>query len=144
MLLLTDGKANRGIVLPGPLRKIAERAWSEEIGISTLGCGSEFNESRLTLLAESGGGRYRYVRSPEELPTAFQEELRGMLEVVAQNVRVEIAVSDGGTIRKVYGQFLERPLPSYKVDIGNLRAGERGGLLLATQSNARFRRCPQR
>lgn len=133
VLLLTDGKANRGILEAEPMRKIAASAFAGGIGISTLGCSTEFNESRLKLLAKAGGGRYLYVRSAEELPTAFQEELQGMLGVVAQNVRVKIAVSKGGKIRKVYGRFLERPQPSYEIEIGNLRAGERGGLLLGLQ-----------
>lgn len=133
VLLLTDGKANRGILEAEPMRKIAANAFAGGIGISTLGCSTEFNESRLKLLAKAGGGRYLYVRSAEELPTAFQTELQGLLEVVAQNVRVKITVTKGGKIRKIYGRFLERPQAIYEVEIGNLRAGERGGLLLALQ-----------
>lgn len=133
VLLLTDGKANRGILEAEPMRKIAANAFAGGIGISTLGCSTEFNESRLKLLAKAGGGRYLYVRSAEELPTAFQTELQGLLEVVAQNVRVKITVTKGGKIRKIYGRFLERPQSSYEIEIGNLRAGERGGLLLGLQ-----------
>lgn len=133
VLLLTDGKANRGVTRSSPLRKIAKKALARGIRISTLGVGSEFNEKTLTLLAESGGGRYRYVQSPEQLPDAFKEELHGLLKIAAQNVRLEIVVTQGGTIRKLYGQLWDDPRKSFKTDIGNLRAGERGSLLLALE-----------
>lgn len=133
VLLLTDGKANRGILDPEAMRNIAATAHAGGISISTLGCSSEFNEKRLKLLAKAGGGRYRYVRSAEELPTAFKEELQGMLQVSAQNVRIQITLSKGDRIRKIFGRFLQQPQSSYEIKIGNLRAGERGGLLLALQ-----------
>lgn len=133
VLLLTDGKANRGILDPEAMRNIAATAHAGGISVSTLGCSSEFNEERLKLLAKAGGGRYRYVRSAEELPTAFKEELQGMLQVSAQNVRLQITLSKGNRIRKIYGRFLPQPQSSYEIKIGNLRAGERGGLLLALQ-----------
>lgn len=122
VLLLTDGRANRGVTGRAGLRRIAESAHHQGIGVSTLGCGSSFNE---LLLAESGGGRYTYVDSPEELPRAFEAELHGLLDVVAQNVRLEVGVRQGGQISKVYGQMLEHPIQAFEYEIGNLRAGER-------------------
>lgn len=130
VLLLTDGKANSGITDPDALRTIVEAAHAKGIGVSTLGCGADFDERLLTDLATAGGGRYTYVRSSEQLPTAFKEELRGLLEVVAQNVRLEVTVNQGG-ISKVYGRPWQQPSPSFQLPIGNLRAGERGTVMLA-------------
>jgi len=130
VLLLTDGQANRGVTNTNDLRKMAERARAKGVGLSTLGCGTNYNETLLTAMAEAGGGRYTYVRSPEQIPDAFKNELRGLLEVVAQNVRLEIAVEQGN-ITKVFGQAWEQPAASYQIPIGNLRSGERGVLLLA-------------
>ena len=131
VLLLTDGQANTGVTDPAALRKIAEAAHAKGIGVSTLGCGTDFNEKLLTDLATAGDGRYTYVKSSEQLPTAFRDELRGLLEVVAQNVRLEVSVKQGGMISKVYGQPWPQTALSFQLPIGNLRAGERGFVMLA-------------
>lgn len=135
VLLLTDGMANRGIIDRTAMRQIAANAHADGIGVSTLGCGSEFNEQHLADLAEAGGGRYTYIKSPEEIPTAFQEELRGLLAVTAQNMRLEIAASIG-MITRVNGQPLDKPVPSQSFYIGNVRAGERGFFVVELKPSA--------
>lgn len=131
VILLTDGEANTGLTDPKELRKIVEAARAKGVGLSTLGCGTDFNQSLLTDLALAGGGRYTYVKSSEQLPAAFREELHGLLQVVVQNVRLEISVKQGGAISKVYGQPWPQPAPSYQLQIGNLRAGEHGSIMVA-------------
>ncbi len=130
VLLLTDGQANMGVTEPEALRKLAESAHAKGIGISTLGCGADFNQSLLADLATAGGGRYTYVKSAEQLPAAFKQELRGLLAVVAQNVRLEVALK-GGVITKIYGQPSQPPTADHQLQIGNLRAGERGYVMMA-------------
>lgn len=134
VLLLTDGKTNSGITGSTALRKIVETAHAKGVGFSTLGCGTDFDERLLTDLATTGGGRYTYVKSAEQLPTAFREELGGLLDVVAQNVRLDVNVSQGSAISKVYGQPWQQQSRSYQLQIGNLRAGERGTVMLALET----------
>jgi Ca-activated chloride channel family protein len=78
VLLLTDGIANRGVTTAEALSKLAAKAHARGIGVSTFGCGTEFNEKRLAEMANAGGGRYTYVKEPEQIPTAFVEELHGL------------------------------------------------------------------
>ena len=129
VLLLTDGIANRGVTDAAALRLIVEKARAKGIGLSTFGCGTDFNEKRLTEMAATGGGRYTYIKESEQIPTAFVDELHGLLQPAAQNVVIEILVG-GGQISKVYGQLLDQLTSSYKFDIGNLRAGERGTFMV--------------
>jgi len=129
VLLLTDGLANRGETSAAKLRQIAEQARSQEVGVSTMGVGAEFNEAVLTAIAVAGGGRYTYVKTAEQIPSAFKDELHGLLPPVAQNMTIELSLS-GGAIGKVYGQLLDQPIRAYKFAIGDLRATE-SGLLLA-------------
>lgn len=129
VLLLTDGQANRGETNPAALRNIAQQAKLRGIGLSTFGVGSGFNERLLADLAGAGGGRYVYVKTPEQIPTAFKDELHDLLEVVGQNAVIEVAVT-GGAIGKVYGQLLDEPTSSYKLVIGDVRATERGFVLV--------------
>ncbi|TWT40554.1 von Willebrand factor type A domain protein [Phycisphaerae bacterium RAS1] len=129
IIVLTDGLANRGVTDPDKLRKLAASANQRGIGISTLGVGTKFDEKLLTALAEAGGGRYTYVASPEQIPTAVAAELRGLLDVVAQNARLELRLNPG-RIKRIYGRLLDAPVPSYTFDLGDIRAGERSILLV--------------
>lgn len=87
VLLLSDGLANEGITSPTELRSIASSKFEKEgIALSTFGVGAEFNEDLMTALAETGQGNYWYIDSPDRTAAIFQEELNGLLAVVAQNV----------------------------------------------------------
>lgn len=132
VLLLTDGMANRGVTNLDGLRQIAEKAHARGIGLSTFGSGTEFNEKRLSEMATAGGGRYTYVEDPEKIPEAFVNELHGLLQAVAQNSVLETTVT-GGRITKIGAEPLEGESTSQKIEIGNLRAGERGGVLMEIQ-----------
>ncbi len=135
VLLLTDGLANRGETNPASLRRIAERAQTQGIGISTMGVGTHFNESLLADIAAAAGGRYAYIKTADQIPSAFKDELHGLLQAVAQNMAVEVTVT-GGVIGKVYGQLLDQPIRTYKLAVGDLRATEAGFLLAELQPSA--------
>ncbi len=126
IIVLTDGLANRGITEPAKLEALVSAAKARGIGLSTLGCGVKFDEKLLTKLAGAGGGRYTYVRSSERIPTAIAAELDGMLEVVAQNVRLDIRVRPPARITRVYGRLLDQPVSTYSFDLGDLRVDEQG------------------
>jgi len=128
VLLLTDGQPTRGETNPAALHQIAQQARLRGIGLSTFGVGSDFNERLLADLAGAGGGRYVYVKAPEQIPAAFKDELHGLLEVVGQNAVIQVNVT-GGAIDKVYGQLLDEPTASYEHVIGDVRAMERGFVL---------------
>lgn len=93
VLLLTDGLANRGETNPANLRRIAERARAQGIGVSTMGVGTQFNEAALADIAAAGGGRYTYFKTAEQIPSAFRDELHGLLPPVAQNMTIELSPS---------------------------------------------------
>lgn len=130
VILLTDGLSNRGVTDPGELRKLVDAAHNRGIRLSTLGCGTEFDEKLLTVMAEAGGGRYTFVRSSEQLPGAMAAELGGLLEVVAQNVKIEVKASDAALISRVYGRPIERPIPSHSFTLGDVRHDELSMLML--------------
>jgi Ca-activated chloride channel family protein len=128
--------ANRGVTDAAGLRQIAAKARADGIGVSTLGCGTEFNEKRLRDLAEAGQGRYTYIQTPEQIPTAFEQEMQGLLKPAAQNVRLEITVNNGGAITRVNGLALDQPVPSQSFNIGNVRAGEHGLFLVEVKPSS--------
>ena len=130
VIVLTDGLANKGVTDPAKLRTLVAAAHARGIGLSTLGCGTKFDETLLKDLAAAGGGRYTYVRSPEEIPGAITAELDGLLDVVAQNVVLEIGVAARGAITRVYGRLIDNPLSTYPITLGDLRDGDRSVFLV--------------
>lgn len=125
VLLLTDGQANRGETDPHRLRTIAQQAHARGIGVSTFGVGTEFNETLTAGIAEGGAGHYSYIANPEQIPAAFKDELRGLLQVMAQNIALEVDVT-GGAINRVFGQIRDQPTSSYRLALGDLRMTENG------------------
>ncbi len=130
VIVLTDGRANRGVTDPHELARLVASARRRGIGVSTMGCGDEFDEKVLRALAASGGGRYAYIRSSEEIPDAMAAELNGLLRVVAQNVTIEVRTGEALSITAVQGKPLEQPTGTYRFDLGDIRVGEHGVLLL--------------
>jgi Ca-activated chloride channel homolog len=109
VLLLTDGLANEGISLPRSLDSIAnERAVKDRITLSTFGVGADFDEKMLTNLAEYGIGNYYFIDKPENIPPIFNKELKGLLEVVAQDAGITLQLPNGVSLVKVYGYKYEQ------------------------------------
>lgn len=109
VLLLTDGLANEGISAPRSLDSIANKwAVNERITLSTFGVGADFDEKMLTDLAEYGIGNYYYIDNPENIPPVFNKELKGLLEVVAQDASITLQLPDGVSLEKVYGYKYEQ------------------------------------
>jgi Ca-activated chloride channel homolog len=117
VLLLTDGLANEGISAPRQLDSIANvRANKDRITLSTFGVGAEFDEKMLTDLAEYGIGNYYFIDKPENIPPIFNKELKGLLEVVAQDASITLQLPTGVSLVKVYGYKYEQ-LKSVLVEV---------------------------
>lgn len=132
VLLLSDGLANLGIQDPDQLKLIAQSRFREQgIALSTFGVGNDFNEVLMTNLSEYGGANYYFIDSPDKIPAIFAEELRGLLAVVAQNVRLEIRYpAEYFQAEKVYGFPADLQTGAVKVLFNDLFAEEKKAILL--------------
>lgn len=93
ILLLTDGQANRGITAPDQLIGLCREAAATGVTTTTIGFGADYDEDLLTAMADAGGGGAYYIEQPDQAPGVFEEELRGLLSIAAQNVTVEISTT---------------------------------------------------
>jgi Ca-activated chloride channel homolog len=93
VILMSDGLANRGITNPAQLVEMARQKREAKISTTTMGLGADFNEDLMMAMADAGGGAFYFIESPEVAPLIFQEELRGLLSVVGQNLVVSIEPS---------------------------------------------------
>lgn len=91
VLLLSDGLANVGLSDPEGLAAITRKHFEQDhISISTFGVGNDYNENLMAKIALQGGGLYYFIYSPEKLPEIFNEELKGMSNVIAKNTVLKI------------------------------------------------------
>lgn len=102
IVLLTDGRANEGLVGPG-LHGLAEELAGAGFRLSALGLGEEFDEHTLAALADAAGGRYRYLRSARELDDALAQELAEASATAASYVALDLESMPGAEIVAVYG-----------------------------------------
>ena len=105
VMLLSDGIANVG---PSDNREIAAlgtRISREGMSVTTIGLGSDYNETLMTALAEASDANYYHVADVEKLPEVFEKELGELKSIVARNLIIEIRCPEG--IRPL--RFLGRP-----------------------------------
>ena len=69
IILLTDGNAGSD-----GLYELASAAFAEGITVTTVGLGGGVNRALLSMIAESGGGRFHAAEEPSKLPRIFTRE----------------------------------------------------------------------
>ncbi|MDK1032798.1 MAG: DUF3520 domain-containing protein, partial [Planctomycetia bacterium] len=91
IILCSDGVANVGNTGPRAiLRKIKKHA-DAGITLSTIGFGmGNYNDVLMEQLADKGNGNYAYVDTLSEARRVFVENLTGMLQLVARDVKVQV------------------------------------------------------
>lgn len=136
VILLSDGEANEGIVSPGGLRRLAEQMASDGISISALGVGTEFDEDVLLALADRSGGRYSFLRRPDELVAAMGRELSAAQATVGRDVALRIAPEPGVRVRRVYGWEAASDGAARVVRLPDLAAGDRIRVVVALDREA--------
>jgi Ca-activated chloride channel family protein len=98
LLILTDGYTHN----VRECHALAEEARAAGLAISTMGLGTEFNESLLIPMADLTGGRAYYIETPEQLPEAFRQELGTAMAARYGNLKLNIQVPTGVTIRRAH------------------------------------------
>jgi Ca-activated chloride channel family protein len=104
VILLSDGLANVGPSKPANLAKLGRELRGEEIAVSTVGLGDDYNEDLMTALAEASHANYYYVKDAERLPAIFEEELGTVKSIVARKVRLIITLPEGIKAKGVLGE----------------------------------------
>jgi len=92
LILCSDGVANNGASTEAEkILSLVRKASDEGITISTIGFGmGNYNDVMMEKLANKGDGNYYYVDRQEEAERVFQENLTGMLQTIAREVKVQV------------------------------------------------------
>lgn len=95
IILLSDGLANVGPRSPEELGRLGAALIKEDISVTTIGVGTDYNEDLMTRLSQKSDGNAYFVESSVDLPRIFAAELGDVLNVVAKKVRLTITLPEG-------------------------------------------------
>ena len=125
VLLISDGLANVGVT-DSTLIRIKVQKWKDDQGISlsTFGVGLDYNETLMTDMAETGAGNYYFIDAPNKMTGIFNNELKGLLNVAAQNAELKIMLPKGVTVVKGYPLRYQQEGNEIKVKLRDLSSGE--------------------
>ncbi len=103
VLLLSDGRANVGLVAQEKLSKLALDAFQKGIQTSSFGLGQDYDGALMSSIAEDGAGGYYYLRDAEQISPALSTEIDKRLDPVATAVEVRVRLKKGVDLLRVYG-----------------------------------------
>lgn len=130
VILLSDGIANVGPSSNREIARLGSRLAREGMSVTTIGLGSDYNETLMTALAEASDANYYYVADVETLPEVFQKELGQLKSLVARDFEIRIRCPEG--VRPI--RFLGRPeefgAQTGSLTLGTLAAGQTRELYL--------------
>lgn len=99
MILLTDGQTWED---EADCQHLASEARLNNITITALGVGDDWNETLLDAIARNSTGRADYIDTPDKIITLFQDEVRQLQGVVAAGVKASLRLSKGVEPRQIY------------------------------------------
>jgi len=129
VIVLSDGDANVG---PSSHEQILDQIASYKdkgIQLSTVGFGQgNYKDTMMEQLADKGDGNYSYIDSEEQAHRVFSEQVNGLLEVVAKDVKVQVewdpkAVASYRLIGYENRDIADKDFRNDKVDAGEVGAG---------------------
>ena len=92
VVVLSDGDANIGPSTHEEILRQIGQYKEQGITLSTVGFGDgNYQDTMMEQLADKGDGNYTYIDSPAAAHKAFVEKLGSLLEVLAKDVKVQVA-----------------------------------------------------
>jgi Ca-activated chloride channel family protein len=104
IVLVTDGQPTTGVMDSASLERIAANIHRRGMALTTLGVGSDFNETLMRAMAENGAGFYGYLADPSLLEGIFRRELHQATAAVARNVEVQLDLAPGVELIDILGR----------------------------------------
>ncbi|MBW2453507.1 MAG: von Willebrand factor type A domain-containing protein [Deltaproteobacteria bacterium] len=129
VVVLSDGDANIGRSNHQAILQRIGHFKDQGITLSTVGFGrGNYKDTMMEQLANKGDGNYAYIDTEAEARRAFGEQLNGMLEVVARDVKIQVEF-DPRVVRtyRLIGyenrDVADRDFRNDQVDAGEIGAG---------------------
>ena len=130
LILLTDGRTygdEQGCL------EHARWAGANQINLSTIGIGADWNEDLLDQMAAASDGASIYIDSPEKVQNIFDQTLRSLESVVARRLKMTVNPAAGVRLHEVYQmkpQITHLDLHGATVMLGALSVKQEKSILL--------------
>ena len=129
VVVLSDGDANVGPTSHEEILRTIRAHRAQGITLSTVGFGmGNYKDTMMEQLADSGDGNYSYVDSEAEARKLFSDEVSGMLEVIARDVKIQVEMDP--SVVKTYRligyenrDVADKDFRNDKVDAGEIGSG---------------------
>lgn len=129
VIVLSDGDANIGDSSHEEILKTVERYKDKGITLSTVGFGSgNYKDVMMEQLADKGDGNYTYIDGEDEARKVFTEQVDGLLQVVARDVKLQVELDPNVVKRyRLIGyenrDIADKDFRDDKVDAGEVGSG---------------------
>lgn len=132
IILLSDGRANAGVIDQGAIADTARAAANQGVRITSVGVGLDYNEDLMEAIAEAGRGNYYYVKNSIDLEKVMGGEMAGIQATVATGVELRLRAACAGVeITEVVGYETRREGDTVVVPMADLFGGDSRKLLVA-------------
>jgi Ca-activated chloride channel family protein len=125
VILLGDGDPNEA----PPVKSLAAEAGAQQISITALGLGPDYNETLMGEVAQISGGRFHYVEDSTKVAAFFDAEIVRLNRIYAKNATVELVPGPMVQIDKVIGHP-GGGRARISIPIGDLSYGEQQELIV--------------
>ncbi|MDI3283732.1 VWA domain-containing protein [Polyangium sp. 15x6] len=129
VIVLSDGDANVGATSHEQILDMIGRYKDKGITLSTVGFGmGNYKDTMMERLADKGDGNYAYIDSEVQAKRVFQDQLSGMLEVIARDVKIQVefdpkVVKEYRLIGYENRDIADKDFRNDKVDAGEIGNG---------------------
>jgi Ca-activated chloride channel family protein len=129
VVVLSDGDANIGNTGHDDILRTIAQYKDKGVTLSTVGFGSgNYKDTTMEQLADKGDGNYTYIDGEDEARKVFSEQVDGLLQVVARDVKIQVDLDPSIVARyRLVGyenrDIADKDFRNDKVDAGEVGAG---------------------
>lgn len=120
IVLLGDGVPND----PAATLSFADQAKNQQISVTSLGLGIDFDETQMTAIAQRSGGTYHFIEDSAKVAKVFEQELSKMQRVVVRRSYIDITPGPSVALNGAIGlphQIIGRTM---RVQLGDIGEGQ--------------------
>lgn len=132
IVLLGDGVPNDD----AQIASLVAEATLRGVSITTMGLGTDYDETLMGRIAQQSGGKFSYVEDSTKVASFFEEEVVRLHRVVARTAVLELRPGPGVTIKNVVGrQIVAIDNHAVSVTLGDLTYGEENEIVVELASS---------
>jgi len=103
VILLSDGLANVGVSDASTLANIVEDMCEDDIVVSTIGVGADYDDRLMSEVAIAGNGSYYFLEDSSLAEGIFEEELQSAINTIAEDIEIKLELKNGVTLIRGVG-----------------------------------------